>query len=743
MRTLKRTLAFFAILGFAVFIAGSVAYWGMLNQAEDKFATFQQEVARLGVRPSEIYSADGKLLFQVSAEYRKPIASLSEVPDLVKNAVIAAEDKRFYQHDGVDYIGLARAAFLLAREGEATQGGSTLTMQLAKRMVTGKERTIERKLQDIALATVIERRMTKDEILRLYLNQVYFGAGAYGIRAAADVYFGKTLDQLTLSEAAFLARLVQRPPANPRRVLERLVARRDIVLRIMREENMVDEAQYQQALAEPIKLSARAQGTTARLRGAPYAVDHVMQVLRDDLNLGLEELAKGGYRIETTIDYGLQRIAEKVVADVVRDSRRRRVTTGAFVLMDADGKILVQVGGVNYRRNQFNVIVNGRRQPGSSFKPFVYATALRMGTLNFNDSISNERFSLTDPSTGRTWTPGNSNGRYGGSVSLRTAFASSINLPAVRAMDRVGPSSVVAFAHDSFGFQSKLDPVLSLALGSSAVSPLELAQAYSVFMLRGDRATPYVVRAVYGPDGNPIRRYEPKIVRRVFDPAVTDQIDTLMRAVVTSGTGRRAGSVPNARGKTGTTNDNRDAWFCGYTDGLVGIAWIASEHKENGRWVYRPMPGVFGGNVTVNIWSEVLEAAHRKYGEKLSVPPRPDQMPAERTVEPDEDFPIDRLGTEPDPTTDAAPADGTVDPASDPTAVPPSDSDPNVGTTATAPPPAQPKSRPRPIASEETVEVEVCAESGQRASIYCPETVTRTFRKGTEPRRRCSVHGGG
>jgi penicillin-binding protein 1A len=509
----------------------------------------------------------------------------------------------------------------------------------------------------------------------------------------------------------------------------------------MREEGMVTEDQYRQAINETPKYSRRTMGTTARLRGAPYAVDHVMRELESEMNIGMDELKKGGYRVETTIDFELQKLAEQTVRDVVRSSARRNVTTGAFVVMDRDGRILAEVGGVDYRKNQFNAVSNpsARRQPGSAFKPFVYATALKLGTVNLNSSVSNEKIVMPNPG-GRAWVPQNSQGGSGGWMSLRRAFTSSYNLPAIHTLQAVGPQTVVAFSRDSFGFKSELVPVPALALGSSAVSPLEMAQAYSVFMLKGDRARPYVIDRIYGPDGEIVRRYQPEIAKNVLDGWVVDQMDQLMRGVVEYGTGRAARSVPYARGKTGTTNDNRDAWFCGYTDSLVGIAWIANEQVVNGRPRYGRMPGVFGGNTSINIWRGVMQAAERKYGGKIDFERA--KTPPQRSEQPDDDFPTGNLAA-PDEviedTIEPAPPNEDEAPATDNTTV----TNPvTEGAKAKASEPSRTTAPPPTPSPSESNELEVCADSGMRASIYCPETVTRRYRKGTEPRRTCPQHGG-
>lgn len=598
-------------------MAGSLVWQRALANASTKIPNLESLLDKIARSPTEILSEDGHVLYTVTAENRQPIR-IEDVPLVVRQATLAAEDKRFFDHSGVDAWAIGRALFTSAKEGRAAQGASTITMQLAKRLYTSPQKTFGRKIEDMALAVMIERTKTKQQILELYLNQVFYGSGAYGIQSAADVYFGKELDKLTIAEAALLSRCVRRPSdENPYADPEKAIANRNVVLNTMREEGMITEQQYQSALKEKLKLRRTRSRILTGEKTAPYFVDYVLDVVRRELpNI---DVTAGGYRIETTLNTVMQEDAEQAVRKLVNDYRKSRVTTGAFVLMNREGQILAMVGGVDYKRNQFNMVSQGRRQPGSSFKPFVYAAALERHDIRPTDSISNARF-VYRTGGGKVWSPDNSSGRYGGSVSIRTAIASSINVPAVRVMDKVGPSIAVEFAHDVFGFQSELAPVLSLVLGAGAVSPLEMAQGYSVFMLNGDRATPYGIKRIIGPNGELVKSFEPRIASGVLSSSTAQLMDGFLRAVVTSGTARRASSVINARGKTGTTSDNLDAWFCGYTDELLGIGWIANEvpsKSKDRKWDYLKMSStVFGGTVTVRMWTDIMTTAQKKIGEK-------------------------------------------------------------------------------------------------------------------------------
>jgi penicillin-binding protein 1A len=761
-RRLKIAMAFMALVFLGSFTAFAVYFTKEVREAADAMSTIGDRMAQVVARPSVIKSVDGHVLYQVSSEYRTPV-KLSEIPPHVRNAMLAAEDKRFYEHDGVDLISLSRAMWSLVREKRATQGGSTLTMQLAKQLYSGSEKTFQRKLQDIALAYAMEHKLSKDQILDLYLNHVFFGETAHGIGAAAKVYFNKDVKDLTVAEAAMLARCVQRPSqVNPFKTPERSLANRNVVLRIMREEGMISETEFAEAVEEEVKLNPNPPTTTARKYGAPYFVDHVLEEM--ERLLPHVDLKMGGYVVETTLDFGLQKKAEAAVAKIVRDSRRQGVTTGAFVAIDRDGRIIVEVGGVDYERNEYNAIYKGRRQPGSAFKPFVYATAMQMGVVGLNSRVDNTELRIPDQASKTGYySPKNlGSSRWGSTVSMHQAFGFSINRPAVHTIMNVGPETVVAASRDVFGFRTRdLPAVPSLALGSCSVSPLELAEAYSVFMLKGDRVQPYAIHRVIGPDGSIVKQFEPVKRRSVLDPMVVADMDALMEFVVRGGTGTVARAVPNARGKTGTTNDSRDAWFCGYTDGLVGIGWVASEHREGNRWVYRAMPNVYGGNTTVRIWTEVMKEVHKKYASPVAEPSGGDYAPGAviRPPTPPEDATEPALredpGGEPPPIDDYA----TDDPAdaprrrSDP---PPAGPEDLPGQPASPPPitPAASTRNPNPDpgrdrdrdrerqreAERASTDVEICVDTQLRANMYCPETVFRRIASTRVP-GNCRRHG--
>lgn len=624
-RWTKRVFWAFVIL----FLIGSsyigLKFMSAYHQAQDMVGSLQDKILELDSTPSRIVSADGVVLYQITDVYRKPLGDYNKIPANMRNAIIAAEDKRFFEHSGVDPWGIARAVFGMARGTSHTSGGgSTITMQLAKLMYSHSEQTFDRKMQDIALAIAIEQRYSKEQILTMYLDKAYFGSGAYGVQAAAEIYFGKPLDELDTSECATLARCVRRPSdENPYKNFDKSIENRDVVLGVMREMGTLSEQQYDHAIKEKIHLRQKtAPQLTVDLQHAPYFVQHVLEELHDKYNIDLEDLKQGTYTIRTTLNYNLQKVAETQVHKTVREFRGMGVTTAAFMVMDKDGQIKAEVGGMDYHKSTFNHITHGARQPGSSFKPFVYSAALTEGKIDIFGDVSNEL--TTYHNGGRPWTPRNDNGRYGGSVSVRSAIMYSMNVPAAHVMDLVGPDTAVQYAHGAFGFTTQLQPFMSLVLGAQPVHPIEMAQAYSVFMLRGSRATPYTITEIDTPDGEAPTKVNPVIVPNVLGADVSDDIDALLRAVVMpGGTGQRAREVPNARGKTGTTQENKDAWFCGYTDGLIGIGWVANcRLDEKGMEHYSAMNhSAFGGTVTVPLWVGVMSYAHDHFATPMAERP--------------------------------------------------------------------------------------------------------------------------
>ncbi len=776
-RRWKRLLAYLTLL-LLIALLGGMTFAGVLYYQVAQMMPSVSVIENYQPRDASfIYSADGVMLARIAEEYREP-ATLEEIPKHLINATIAKEDRRFWQHSGVDWRGTARALWVNLTEGDIRQGGSTLTQQLARNVFLTQQRTVSRKMQEIILAQEMERRLTKERILELYLNQVYYGNGAYGVKAAARVYFNKPLEKLTLAECALLASLPQRPSGHdPFSNPDEAIFQRNLTLNLMAQEGYITPDQRDAAKAEPLRLSR----TRPRSRFlAPY---FVMDVLRDlEAQYGRELLLQGNLKVYTTLNMEMQRAAEAALQRGVAAFRNQGVTQGAVVLIDLrTGQIRALVGGVNFGRSQYNNITQGRRQPGSAFKPIVYATAFELGKLNPNSTLSDTPLDLPGGG-GKRWRPQNADGKFRGSVSVTRALASSINIPAIRAAQLVGADKVVEFSRTRFGIETPLDPVLPIALGASAVKPLELAKAYSVFALGGNRIEPFMLRRVVDRNGVVLLQQQAQVTPNVLSKQSAEWMDEILRQAVVNGTGKAAARIPNARGKTGTTSDYRDAWFVGYTDEYLAVVWVASEHynPQTQRWEYRPMRRVFGGTVCARIWADMMEqvnviekrlqARQARPTEPVAEPiPTPEPEPPAPALDDAEDTavppaiappaeepprtPDETTRAEPEPPAASAPAprrepeppvvSGTsaAPVASTPAAPRTSDATPTL--VGGAPRESKPPIPPPPPPPPEYTIVGICADTGLLATDYCPEVVRKRFEKGKELRQRCNKHGVG
>jgi penicillin-binding protein 1B len=542
---------------------------------------------------------------------------LADVPPTMINAVLAAEDHRFFEHGGVDLRGLARAAWTNLRAGRVRQGGSTITQQLIKNRLLSPQRTVWRKLDEAWLAALVEWRYTKPQILESYLNEIYLGQrGALAVRgvsAAARTYFGKEVHQLTLAEQALLAGMTRAPNLySPAVSPERARERRNVVLGRMRALRMIDDAQHDRAAAEPVRVRGAAPG-----QRAPYFTDYVRQELerrRADDTVAL----MAGARVFTSLDLALQRLAETAVTRGLerleaRFARRRREPAerlqAALVAMDpATGQIRAMVGGRDYEASQFNRATLARRQPGSAFKPVIYLSALRNGRGD-RPLMTAATFVDDSPLTlsvgGRPWSPRNHDDHYEGRVTVRRALEQSLNAATVRVAQAVGLPPIVEIAH-RLGLAGELRPVPALALGAFEVTPLDLGHAYLPFANGGMRtAPPSALRAVYDGDRTTLDlgSEEPS---PVIAPAEAYLITSLLQGVVRSGTAAGLADVPaEVAGKTGTTNDGRDAWFVGYSSRLLTVVWVGFDNGEP--------HGLSGAQAALPIWADFMRQANELY----------------------------------------------------------------------------------------------------------------------------------
>ena len=536
----------------------------------------------------EIVGVDGSVLAQ-RGEMAGANVALKDLPAYLPEAFIAIEDRRFYSHHGVDPYGILRAALTNALHRGVSQGGSTLTQQLAKNLFLTQERTLQRKLQEAELAIWLERKYSKAEILELYLNRVYFGSGAYGVEAASQRYFGKSARTVSLTEAAMLAGLVKSPSRlAPNRNPEGAEKRAQTVLAAMAESKFITEAQAQASIAHPaISVKPAGAGTIN------YVADWIGEVL-DDLVGQIEQ----SIVVETTIDPKLQSVAEAVVIDeLAAKSAKFNVTQGALVAMSADGAVRAMVGGRNYAESQYNRAVTAKRQPGSAFKPFVYLTAIEAG-------LTPETIRLDAPLDVRGWKPENYSHEYFGPVTLTQALAMSLNTVAVRLGLEVGPKNVVRTAH-RLGISSKLEVNASIALGTSEVSLTELVGAYAPFANGGLSVSPHVVTRIKTLDGKVIYFRQKDEPNQVIEPRNVAMMNVMMEQTLISGTARKA-EIPGwiAAGKTGTSQDFRDAWFIGYTANLVTGVWLGNDDNS-------PTKKATGGGLPVEAWTRFMRAAHQ------------------------------------------------------------------------------------------------------------------------------------
>lgn len=512
-------------------------------------------------------------------------ASLADLPPYVPEAVLATEDQRFYWHFGVDPIGLARAIVVNWRAGAYVQGGSTITQQLAKNVFLEPDRTISRKIEEMVLAVWLELRFTKEEILTLYLNRVYFGGGAYGLEAASERYFRKPARALTLPEAAMLAGLLKAPSRySPTNDIDLARERARIVLQNMVNAGYISQEEAHMANVAPASL----EGYTAS-GSINYFVDWVAEALPDYAGKPDTDV-----RVLTTIDPALQREAERIVGEVLgNEGAPSDVSQAALVAMTPDGAVRAMVGGRSYALSQFNRAVQAKRQPGSAFKPIVYLTAMEQGLTP--DTVRTDR-----PVNYGGWTPENYSGRFEGEMTLRTALAKSVNTVAVQVAQEVGIRNVVSTAR-RLGLQEDLPSNLSLALGSGSVNLLELTAAYATFANGGYGVLPHGIEEVRSETGEELYRRQGSGIGRVADPFVVAEMNNMLKAVMIYGTGRNAalGARPSA-GKTGTSQDFRDAWFIGYTADLVVGVWVGNDDGS-------PMKKVTGGSIPAHIWKAFME----------------------------------------------------------------------------------------------------------------------------------------
>ena len=580
---LRRGFYWCCVIGLwvGIGVAGMVAYYGAKMPSATTWAVPQ--------RPPnvKILSAEGQTLANRGATGGEAL-TLGRMSPYVPQAVIAIEDRRFYSHFGVDPIGLARAMVANVMAGRMVQGGSTVTQQLAKNLFLSPERTLERKVQEVLLAFWLEHRFSKDQILEMYLNRVYFGSGAYGVEAASRRYFKKPARDVNLAQAALLAGLLKAPSRlSPAKNPDAAEARSQLVLEAMRREGFVSDREITTAMTQP---PTRAKSYWSGAEN--YAADLVM----DQIEGLIDGKVTRDLVVHTTISMPMQQQAEAAIRQAIdKNGKRLDVSQGALVSIDGSGAIRALVGGYDYAASQFDRATDARRQPGSAFKPFVYTAALEQGRSP--RSVRNDA-----PVRIGKWTPSNYDEQYRGPVTLSEALTKSLNTVAAQLVMEAGPGTVAKTAR-RLGIESKLQTNASIALGTSEVTLLELTAAYAPFMNGGYKATPHVVRRVTTADGKVLYENTYDNPPRVLRPDIIAMMNGMLTRVVKEGTGRRARlGGHQAAGKTGTTQAFRDALFVGYTSRLTTGVWFGNDDGT-------PTRNVTGGSMPAVAWKQFMENA--------------------------------------------------------------------------------------------------------------------------------------
>lgn len=634
-----------------------------------------------------IYSSDHTILARIFREDRTNVP-LKDIPENLRNATIAIEDKRFYKHSGVDMRGIARAVWGIIRHDRTRGGGSTITQQLARNVYLTQRKTVERKAQEAVLAIMLERNYTKDRILELYLNRVYYGSGAFGVQAASKVYFGKDVDDLDLSECALLAGLPQKPSGySPHENPKSAFGRRDTVLAYMAEQGFITAQQREQATAEKTHIVPKVRGRNTYK--APHFVDYVISQLRKQYDDDV--LFSGGLRVYTTLNYDMQKAAEEALRNGVKKfERSRKVTEGCFVAIEpATGYVRAMVGSVN-SSSFWNRCTQSLRQPGSAFKAFVYTAAFEEGGMTPRTSVDGHKRSYPG-ANGKTWTPKNYDGGHYYSMPIKSAIANSVNTCAIYTANKIGVQKVIKYAQ-LMGITAELEPYLPIAIGGiKGVYPIEMASAYCTFANEGVHVPPVAIVRIANVHGDTIQDTIPE-GQQVISKKTCQMMDECLRAVVTSGTGRPASSIPQARGKTGTTNEDRDAWWIGYVPGkLVAACWLGNDNNA-------PMQNAYGSTVCVPIWRQFMQKALPIYDRIHAEAKAPAKKPVRKET--------------PHPDHQAQNDDGGND---------------NQDVTL----------------ADERRALRICNDTDLLATSGCPSTRIESFAPGEEPSSYCTAHSAG
>lgn len=555
-----------------------------------------------GFKPNivtKFYSADGEIIKTFTA-YTFEKVNFDDIPEDFIHALISTEDKNFYKHKGYDLTGLARSTVQNILAGHVVQGASTITQQLARVLFLSNERTFDRKLKELFIAARIEKTISKNQILEMYANNVYLGSGAYGVEGAAQIYFDKHLKDLDLAELALIAGLPQAPSVySPFNNMELAVKRRNQVLGRMYKMRYITKEQYEAAKEEKVHLTAKPQFYTTNK--APYFCDYVLKEL-EKLGFDETEISQGGYKVITTLDYKMQKAANEAIPRVMRNwgLTGAKQQAALFSFSPIDGRILAYSGGKDYVESQYDRVSQAVRPPGSAFKAIVYAAAMEHG-IDPNDLIEDTPIKIGD------WAPKNAGNKYRGKIPVYTALMISSNVAAVRMIQEVGIRSVIQTAR-VLGIETPLEYDYTIALGSNGVKLFEFTRAFGAFANGGYIVQPYAVERIETSRGKVIYRAPKTKISHQLSLKTAAQMTAMMRTVITNGTGRAANIGVPAAGKTGTTDDNRDAYFVGYTPNIVTGVWVGND--ENGT----TRGNIYGGTAPAIIWHDVMKVGVQQYG---------------------------------------------------------------------------------------------------------------------------------
>lgn len=566
------------ILIFLSFLVITFAGW--LLYCVLTLPDIDQAVARTRQPSTTITAENGNEVKTFGSVYSEVIR-LNELPSYVPDAIISTEDRRFYAHFGFDIVAFTRAMLTNIFMGRYAQGGSTITQQVAKNLFLTSQKNIKRKTQELLLAFWLEHKFSKEQILTLYLNRVYLGAGTYGIEAASQKYFQKSSRDMNLLEAAIIAGMLKAPSRyNPIASAERAKARAKVILQNMVNNDALTERQMKYALTLPV-----GEDKSYKVQGADYFADWVYREVNDYIGERDNDIY-----VYTTLDQKIQENAEKILREAVLAAKNRNVSEGAVVVLNKSGEVKAMVGGIDYRKSQFNRAVTALRQPGSAFKPFVYLTALQNGWKR-EDRIDDVPLSIGK------WKPENYDKKYYGSVTLDEALMKSLNLATVNLSESLSRKDIIRTAK-KMGISTPVENTPSLVLGTFEVKVIDMATAYSAIANGGYATWPHAIKEIYTRDGYQLYQREADTENRILDAGAVKDLTKMLEKVISQGTGRRAKIPGFAAGKTGTTQDYRDAWFVGFTDEYVIAVWVGNDDNS-------PMKGVTGGTLPAEIWRKI------------------------------------------------------------------------------------------------------------------------------------------